>query len=71
MAKFACWYNHEHYHSALKFVTPDQRHRGEDTDRLARRHALYQAAQLASQLYGLPQPRKAPSQRNHPAAVAV
>ena len=42
--RFARWYDTEHRHSGLKFVTPDQRHRGEDTDLLARRHALYQAA---------------------------
>jgi hypothetical protein len=28
----------------LKFATPDQRHRGEDRDLLARRHLLYKAA---------------------------
>jgi hypothetical protein len=28
----------------LKFVTPDQRHRGEDADLLAQRDVLYQAA---------------------------
>nr|WP_245232217.1 IS3 family transposase [Thiorhodococcus minor] len=41
---FERWYNTEHLHSALRFVTPAQRHRGEDIDRLARRDALYQAA---------------------------
>ncbi len=40
---FAHWYHTEHRHSGLKFVTPDQRHRGEDIDLLAQRHALYQA----------------------------
>jgi transposase InsO family protein len=44
VAKFACWYNDKHRHSALKFVTPAQRHRGQDTDLLAHRHALYQTA---------------------------
>jgi transposase InsO family protein len=44
VAKFACWYNDKHRHSALKFVTPAQRHRGQDTDLLAQRHALYQTA---------------------------
>ena len=42
--QFERWYDTEHRHSGLKFVTPDQRHRGEDIDLLARRHALYQAA---------------------------
>jgi putative transposase len=44
VAKFARWYNNEHLHSALKFVTPAQRHRGEDADLLTKRDALYQAA---------------------------
>jgi putative transposase len=36
------WYNHEHRHSRIHFVTPAQRHRGEDQEVLAKRHALYQ-----------------------------
>ncbi len=44
VATFVAWYNETHRHSALKFVTPDQRHRGEDRDLLAQRDALYQAA---------------------------
>jgi transposase InsO family protein len=27
---FVQWYNHEHRHSAINFVTPVQRHAGED-----------------------------------------
>lgn len=42
--RFEQWYDTEHRHSGLKFVTPDQRHRGEDIALLARRHALYQEA---------------------------
>ena len=30
MLKFVDWYNNRHCHSALKFVTPSQRHRGQD-----------------------------------------
>jgi len=48
VAKFAPWYNNEHLHSALKFVTPAQRHRSEDTDLLAHRDKLYQAARAAN-----------------------
>jgi len=39
--KFAHWYNEIHHHSAIKFVTPGQRHRGEDIGILQRRDALY------------------------------
>lgn len=42
--RFVDWYNHRHCHSGLKFVTPAQRHRGDDRAILARRHAVYQAA---------------------------
>lgn len=41
---FVHWYNEVHCHSRLKFVTPGQRHRGEDQGILARRHVLYQQA---------------------------
>ncbi len=41
---FERWYNSDHRHSALRFATPAQRHRGEDIDLLAQRDALYQAA---------------------------
>ena len=43
-ARFAHWYNHEHRHSGIRYVTPAQRHAGQDGPVLAERHALYQAA---------------------------
>lgn len=42
--KFIEWYNNEHCHSRIRFVTPAQRHRGEDKVILAKRDAVYQAA---------------------------
>ena len=44
VAGFQHWYNEIHRHSALKFVTPGQRHRGEDMEILEQRTALYKAA---------------------------
>lgn len=44
--QFVDGYNHRHCHSKLKFVTPSQRHRGEDQAILARRHEVYQAAKV-------------------------
>jgi putative transposase len=41
---FVDWYNNKHLHSSIKFVTPAQRHRGEDVDILAKREALYHKA---------------------------
>lgn len=42
--KFMQWYNHEHQHSGIKFVTPAQRHHGLDSQILKQRTAVYQAA---------------------------
>ena len=44
VAGFQHWYNDAHRHSALKFVTPSQRHSGADSVILAQRNALYEAA---------------------------
>ena len=41
---FVTWYNTEHLHSGIRFVTPEQRHQGEDVALLARRHEVYRAA---------------------------
>ncbi len=41
---FVTWYNEQHRHSSLRFVTPGQRHRGEDVAILAARKALYEQA---------------------------
>ncbi len=44
VAGFQQWYNEEHRHSALKFVTPGQRHRGEDAALLNQRAGVYAVA---------------------------
>jgi putative transposase len=41
---FVDWYNHEHLHSAINFVTPEQRHRGLDVEILAQRKQVYEQA---------------------------
>jgi putative transposase len=41
---FIHWYNTEHRHSRIRFVTPAQRHQGQDITLLAKRHAVYQQA---------------------------
>lgn len=40
-ADFAHWYNFEHRHSGIRYVTPAQRHTGEDRAILATRHHTY------------------------------
>jgi putative transposase len=42
--QFERWYNNFHHHSTLKFVTPAQRHQGQDSAILEQRHALYMVA---------------------------
>ena len=43
VADFVHWYNHEHCHSAIKFVTPAKRHAGLDAAILRQRSAVYEA----------------------------
>ncbi len=45
--RFVTWYNTEHRHSGIRFVTPDERHSGREHEILARRHAVYQRARRA------------------------
>jgi transposase InsO family protein len=42
--KFVTWYNHSHRHSGLKYVTPAQRHSGEDIAILKQRGRIYAEA---------------------------
>lgn len=41
---FTQWYNSKHLHSAIRYVTPNQRHGGKDHAILARRKCVYNAA---------------------------
>lgn len=50
VARFVGWYNTEHLHSGIRFVTPQARHEGRDTAILENRHAVYQQAKLANPL---------------------
>ena len=40
-AEFVRWYNVDHRHSAIRYVSPQQRHAGQDEAILGARHALY------------------------------
>jgi putative transposase len=42
--KFVHWYNHEHKHSGLKFMTPQERHSGQTDQVMNNRKAIYEAA---------------------------
>lgn len=44
VAVFVGWYNDEHQHSGIRFVTPSQRHAGHDAAILAHRAEVYRAA---------------------------
>jgi putative transposase len=41
---FVAWYNHEHLHSGIRYVTPSDRHAGRDKAILARRQRVYRDA---------------------------
>lgn len=42
--QFVDWYNKEHLHSGIKFVTPEQRHKGLDEEILRQREEVYRKA---------------------------
>ncbi len=44
---FVAWYNGEHRHSGIKFVTPDERHFGREQNILKARVAVYERARAA------------------------
>jgi len=48
VARFVAWYNGTHRHSAIRYVTPDERHQGRERSVLRRRDELYQRARRAN-----------------------
>lgn len=44
VSAFVEWYNKEHLHSNICFVTPEQKHRGEEIEILKQRRRVYEAA---------------------------
>jgi len=44
--RFIHWYNTEHLHSSIHFITPEDRHNSRDIKILANRHDVYQEAKL-------------------------
>ncbi len=58
VGRFVTWYNTEHKHSKLRFVTPQERHTGEDVAILAQRQrVLEQAKQRTPSRWGSRQVR--------------
>lgn len=56
--RFVTWYNEVHLHSALAYVTPAQRHQGQDRQILARRTQVYEQARQRHPLRWKRTPRK-------------
>jgi putative transposase len=48
--RFVNWYNHDHQHSEISFVTPASRHSGKDLSILLRRRSLYEEAKTKNPL---------------------
>lgn len=44
MKKFVNWYNNEHLHSGINFVTPETKHQGKDIEILKNRNEIYKNA---------------------------
>lgn len=50
VTRFVHWYNTEHLHSGIRFVTPESKHHGKDEAILKNRHAVYENAKLENPL---------------------
>lgn len=50
VTRFVKWYNTEHLHSGIRFVTPKSRHEGFDAEILAKRQSVYKLAKIANPL---------------------
>lgn len=62
--KFFDWYNNEHYHSGIGFVTPSSLHYGRASQVIIERQATLNQAYLANPqrfVKGTPQPKKLPT----------
>lgn len=46
--KFVYWYNNEHHHSGINYVTPEERHSGKDKILLKKRKETYRQAKEAN-----------------------
>ena len=48
VSSFVDWYNNQHRHSGIKFVTPEQRRFGEAVEICRQRNHVYEQARLAN-----------------------
>lgn len=44
--QFVNWYNNDHRHSGLKFLTPIQRHNGQTEEVMKKRKSVYESAKV-------------------------
>ncbi|PPK45566.1 transposase InsO family protein [Clostridium algidicarnis DSM 15099] len=50
VSAFVYWYNNEHYHSGIKFMTPSSRHSGQTMKIIANRKKVYESARKLNPL---------------------
>jgi putative transposase len=48
--RFVTWYNNEHHHSEISFVTPSSKHHGLDLEILKNRAEIYEQARAKNPL---------------------
>jgi transposase InsO family protein len=46
VSRFVKWYNTKHFHSGIKFLTPESRHVGNDQKIIENRQRVYEAAKM-------------------------
>lgn len=57
MHQFVTYYNHQHRHRVIRYVTPNDLHTGKDPQNLTAHNKVYQAARTAN-------PSRWPSRKN-------
>ena len=48
VTSFVGWYNHKHRHSGIRFVTPDQKHSGDEVEILKKREEVYEESKTTN-----------------------
>lgn len=65
------WYNHEHYHSALDYVTPQQAHTGLRGQIVARRLSQHRAQRLKRRAANQQQATNDKTRNHHPSTASL
>ncbi|MBW2570417.1 MAG: transposase, partial [Deltaproteobacteria bacterium] len=69
--KFVRWYNYEHKHSNLKFISPALRHCGKDQEILEHRKKVYEEARKRNPMRWARKTRNCPGERRRKQQILI